>query len=409
MTDREQRGLELSKNSKIYRKGKTWFVPSQGGSSKYEVTLDPQCPKCNCPDHELRQVKCKHIFAVEFTLKRRTKIETDQHGNTQVIETIKLTKKVTYKQNWTAYNTAQTQEKTHFVALLHDLCRGIPQPPRTIGTTPGGRKPLPLRDMIFAATYKVYSSVSARRFMTDLTEAEHKGYLSKTPHFNSVLNYLERPDLTPVFTDLIGKSSLPLKSVETKFAVDASGFSTCKTVSWYDHRYGQSDHDDQGWLKAHIMTGVKTNVVSSVEVTGPFVFDGTKFKKLVQNTARQFAISEISADKGYSSHANLQVAADVGATPYIAFKSNTVERTGTGSIWEKMYGYFLYNREQFLDHYHQRSNVESTFSMIKANFGSHLKSKTQTAQVNELLCKVLAHNICVLIQAMFELKINPVF
>ena len=72
-----------------------------------------------------------------------------------------------------------------------------------------------------------------------------------------------------------------------------------------------------------------------------------------------------------------------------------------------MYGLYLYNREKFLAHYHQRSNVESTFSMIKAKFGSHLRSKTETAQVNELLCKVLAHNICVLIQSMHELGISP--
>ena len=42
---------------------------------------------------------------------------------------------------------------------------------------------------------------------------------------------------------------------------------------------------------------------------------------------------------------------------------------------------------------HRRSNVETTFSMIKGKFGERLKSKTHTTQVNEVLCKVLAH-IC---------------
>jgi hypothetical protein len=36
-----------------------------------------------------------------------------------------------------------------------------------------------------------------------------------------------------------------------------------------------------------------------------------------------------------------------------------------------------------------------------------LRSKTKTAQINEALCKVLAHNICCLIQSMFEPNIKP--
>ena len=59
--------------------------------------------------------------------------------------------------------------------------------------------------------------------------------------------------------------------------------------------------------------------------------------------------------------------------------------------------------------YHKRSNVETTFSMIKAKFGDSLRSKTKTAQINEALCKVLAHNLCCLIQSMFELEIKPDF
>ncbi len=59
--------------------------------------------------------------------------------------------------------------------------------------------------------------------------------------------------------------------------------------------------------------------------------------------------------------------------------------------------------------YHKRSNVESTFMMIKAKFGNSLRSRTKTAQINEALCKVLCHNICCLIQSMYELGLKPKF
>jgi transposase len=74
-----------------------------------------------------------------------------------------------------------------------------------------------------------------------------------------------------------------------------------------------------------------------------------------------------------------------------------------------MYAYYTYNQDHFMRCYHKRSNVETTFHMIKAKFGDALRSKTKTAQVNEALCKILAHNLCCLIQSMSELNIQPEF
>ena len=59
--------------------------------------------------------------------------------------------------------------------------------------------------------------------------------------------------------------------------------------------------------------------------------------------------------------------------------------------------------------HHKRSNVETVFQMIKSKFGEGLRSKTETAQVNEALCKVLCHNLCVVIQSRYELNITPEF
>ena len=55
----------------------------------------------------------------------------------------------------------------------------------------------------------------------------------------------------------------------------------------------------------------------------------------------------------------------------------------------KMYHYYHFRRDEFLTHYHKRSNAESRFSMIKAKFGDRIRSKTDTAQVNEVLLKIL--------------------
>jgi transposase len=62
-----------------------------------------------------------------------------------------------------------------------------------------------------------------------------------------------------------------------------------------------------------------------------------------------------------------------------------------------------------MQRYDKRSNVESRFSMIKGKFGERLRSKSATGQVNEVLCKVLAHNVCCLIQSIYELGVEPHF
>ena len=402
MTEREIKALQIAAKSKLTRKGKTWLVPSQAGHGEYTVNPNPEAPHCTCPDHEHTQERCKHIFAVEYVIER----EQTADGQTVVTETVKVTRK-TYTQNWPAYNTAQTTEKSHLQALLYELCRSIPEPKQQ-----RGRPRLSLADIIFASTFKVYSTVSGRRFQSDLQEAKRRGFLSQMPHYNSVFRYLESEALTPYLYELIAASAMPLKSVETDFAIDSSGFSTGQFMRWLDVKYGKAE-DRRMWIKVHLMCGVKTNIVTSVEVSNGYANDHGFFKPLVEKAAENgFTLKEVSADKAYLSGENLLTTLRHKAIPYIPFKSNSKAQTNYGpksTLWTRMLSFYNDNREEFLSHYHKRSNVETTFHMIKSKFGQRLRSKTMTAQINEALCKVLCHNLCVVIQSQHELGIEADF
>jgi transposase len=274
-----------------------------------------------------------------------------------------------------------------------------------------GRPRLPLEDMIFAMAFKVYSTFSGRRFMTDLRDAHTKGYLSKLPCYNSIFNYFEDEMLTPHLQMLIEESSLPLQAIERDFAVDSSGLANSRFVQWIHAKYSEPHLiEKKDWIKVHLMCGVKTNIVTAVEITEKYVGDSPRFKGLVDATARNFVMNEVSADKAYLSADNLKAVVNAQAMPYIPFKANSVtnEKRHT-SLWKRMYHYFSYNQERFMASYHKRSNVESTFSMIKAKFGDALRSRSKTAQINEALCKVLCHNLCCVIQSMYELNLKPKF
>jgi Transposase DDE domain len=404
MDARESRGLELAARFNIRKqKNGSWKVPSAAGNGiKYTVVIHGKAQSCSCPDHCEGGHKCKHIFAAEIVYQRE--FEFYENGEVRGIETaVVRTVRTSYPQNWQAYNAAQTTEKSQVQILLHDLCNQIPEP---LHFGPG-RPRLPLGDAIFAACFKVYSTVSGRRFMCDLADAQAKGYIGRVPHFNAVFKVLESPATSPILESLIKTSATPLRALETGFACDSSGFSSSRFDRWFEHKWGEVQIK-RAWVKAHVMTGVKTNVITACEISN--AGDAPTLPKLLNDTAERFNISEVCADLGYSSRNNLEVIDAIGATPLIPFKSNaTPAPERQGSLWAKMYHYFALNREKFMGRYHQRSNVESTFSMVKAKFGDSVRSKTDTAMKNEVLAKFLCHNLCCLVQSMHEFNITPNF
>jgi len=311
MDKREMRALTIAATTRLAPDNGCWKVPSQTGEGTYRVVVTGAGSwSCTCPDHEERLADCKHIMAVEITVQREA-------GKQKVTYTEMV--KVTYSQNWSAYNAVQTGEKEMFLRLLAELCSTIPQPPQAIG-----RPRLPLSDMAFAVVSKVYARFSARRFASDLRTAEAAGLVDKAPSFNSVLRYMRSPEVTPVLSRLVEVSSLPLKAVETDFAVDSTGFGTSQRRSWYSQKHGRVI-ESRDWRKVHAMAGVRTHIVTAVEV-GPYASgDAPYLPGLAATTAANFPMREVSADKGYLTKNNAAAVERLGATPYIPFKSNSVE------------------------------------------------------------------------------------
>jgi hypothetical protein len=120
--------------------------------------------------------------------------------------------------------------------------------------------------MVFAVCLKVFTGFSGRRFSTDLEEGFDKGYLTRKINGTMVWQFMECPLLTPVLHQLITASSLPLKTIETVFAPDSTGFSTSRFVRWFDEKYGVT-RSGREWVKAHVMCGTKTHIVTAVRGT----------------------------------------------------------------------------------------------------------------------------------------------
>jgi transposase len=389
---RQVRGLAIAKANRIKNLSGLWIVPSQSHSGTYVV--DVSTNSCTCPDHETRGCRCKHMWAVDYV--RHQVIQPD--GSKAVVETMR----VTYSQPWPAYNAAQCEERDRVQILLKDLCEAVPNPVQE----GRGRRRLPLSDVIYSAAMKTWVGLSGRRATSDLRACEQRGYIDQTPGYNTIFDYTDRADLTPVLKTLIRASAVPLASIEDTFAIDGTGFGSKVYRRWFDAKYGK-EMKEARWIKLHAIVGTRTNVITAVEMTEATLHDSPLLPMLVKETAENFTMREVLGDKAYLSRKNLKVINDIGAKTFIPFKSNSKEKGP--ELWQKLWHMFQFHREEFLGHYHQRSNVEAAFSSIKRKFGGSVRAKQPASMANEALLKCLVYNLSCLVHEIHELGIDPKF
>ncbi len=369
-----------------------YTVKSQTGIGLYKVQWNGNEFVCNCPDFikhgHIRP--CKHVLALKLHLEiGYVTIEGEKPKIEPVI----------YSQSWANYNHAQSQEIELFDQFLFQLISTLEEPKRKPGA---GRPSHNLKDLIFCCIMKTYSQLSSRRSQCLFHQALQRHQVSKNIHYNAISRTLIKKELTPILHELVHQSAQPLASIETNFAIDSSGF-RCSTFGQYcAEKHGfKRQHN---WLKCHIATGVTTNIVADVVITKEYANDSPQLKKLLRNVSEHFAIGEVTADKAYCSRKNYEIIGNLGGIGYIPFKQNA-KGTAKGSLmWKRAYHYFQLHKEEFMEHYHQRSNVESTFSAIKKKFGETVKSRNRVAQINELLCKIICYNLTILINEMIELN-----
>ncbi len=74
---REERGLTIAqtRNQICCVEENFYTVKSQSGNGEYVVTLVDSEWMCECPDNKFRNVKCKHIFAVEISRKMKAEVK----------------------------------------------------------------------------------------------------------------------------------------------------------------------------------------------------------------------------------------------------------------------------------------------------------------------------------------------
>ena len=406
-TTREERGRQIARLGGIRSLGGRYVVPSQSANSNVPTYLvDVVEQTCTCPDYELRRQPCKHYEACLFWLAWEGAVNAE----TGEVTLPAKPRRRTYKQqSWRAYEAAQMTERARVPQLLHSLCESCVDEPAGAPGRPG-RKPIPRREAIYAAVMKVYSCCSGRRADPDIQAGVERGHLSRRWNPKTLFRVLADPALTPVLVHLIMEASAPLAGVEAlaggQYAQDSTGFSTVSYERWFDQKHGKL-RSQHGWVKLHLMVGTVTHVVTGVKVSGEA--DCPVLPETLEQTRVYHRVQEVSADKAYLAKYNLAAIVDGGALPYIPFKTNSLGTASKSEHWRRMWCLFQLKAEEFHRSYHRRSNVESTIGSIKSKCGGGVRNKLPVAQCNEVLAKVLLHNLACVVHAIEKHGIDVSF
>lgn len=327
-------------------------------------------------------------------------------------------KRPTYSQDWPNYRFAEKYDVDFFRLFLSDMMDLIPEPRQT-----SGRPRHKLGDVMKALAIKVHSTMSTGRSQTAVRDAWRLGYLDKIPGANTIIDYMNMPEITPILRECIEFTAAVLSPYESHFSPDSSGFRTTSYMRWFEEKWVSDDEpqsDDGGenwverkkreWRKVHIVVGTNTQVVVGVVVEGYESSDYKQFIPMFDRIRKLFDVETISGDAAYAGHSNYNAAENWGATAFLPFHRRHVRPSDSDqSAWAKAYRMFYDNREEWNLWYHRRSIVETGFSTVKRLYGETIRSKNLDAQVNELLLKFICHNIKVLVHEMFELGVYPFF
>jgi transposase len=271
--------------------------------------------------------------------------------------------------------------------------------------------------VLLAAALRAFEDTTAGGAVVAAENYRALGFVNMTtiPSYNTLLREFAKPVYMPLLHKLVAGSAWPLIGLESKFAIDGTGFGSGVYDCYLTEKHGSDPKKRRPptkrhrWVDARIVFGTTTHVVAAVQITEPNTVGAseselmpTLLKRTIENGGR---VSEWLADAAYMSWYNVDAVEEVGAVPYIDFPERV---TGvTRPSIRRLYNRFQADKEEYQRHYHQRSHAETGNSMIKTRFSHWLRSRKPHAQYAESMLRCIGHNVACLVQAVEELGIEP--
>lgn len=304
------------------------------------------------------------------------------------------------------YNLAQENEIFIFLKYLpHAVMHVVKDDSLWSGE---GRPPKELYDILISLAIQHHINWSSRRSigMIKLLCKSARIHI-EVPSWRTLCRYREKSVMKKYLDRLIEITSKPLNLLEHDFSTDMTGTSTKCFSSWFSlrckKRLRRRDH-----IATHVTTSRMLNSCVAIDVDCEKGKDLEYMRKHVKQIANSFLINDWCGDSFYLSRKNCDVVAKAGGKPWFRPKKNSVVKSRGSYAWKSMLKEFRDNPEAW-DHYHKRSNSESTFSAKKRKFGNSVRSINDTSKENEEHLKWIGYNFGVLSRAHYEHNLNIKF
>jgi len=438
---RELRAIALAETGGIKSLGAGVFQsPSQvnfGAFYQLEFFPETKLISCSCPDYAARrQTYCKHGKALLRATKAAgysnlkevppgelPRVEVGLYANFGNIELYKNSRRQPpvvidfptgpkeRTRRFHAYDAMETRVPQLCVELLKPHVK-----PRV--QLRGGQKLL-THDRSFTVLHRTFVNKPLHYVARALAKQAEYGRIEWGPRPNAISEYIHDPEMTPILEACLARSARPVRHLEEIVCVDSSGYSTIWSGNYLDNDRGKRERMRAQWIKTHIISGAKTNIVSAIEVTwnkkGIRSDDETEktadvnhFVSLVKAMKQVgWKPKYAAADKAYLSDSNVDGALKLDVLAVIQMKVNS-KRIGKTQAYKDLYDFVTDHPEAHQAIYRYRSKVESVFSSVKRTCGHYIWArgprlpknateddylKVDVARYNEVLAKYIIHNL----------------
>ena len=294
--------------------------------------------------------------------------------------------------DWSRYNVAQINEMNDVLNMIRNMVdEAYNELEYLFESNERGRPSIDSADLAKAVLLQQYFGVSCRVAEGLVKLFKEKLDISSYISAKSIERAYERPDVILILKAVFRKTNEPLKNRERKFTIDGTGLPLSVKQNYANDRNDKKAH--KGYDKMVGMSSVDYNIFAAVDFAEGTANECPFLQPLLQKTSELYEVSEVYADAGFLSRENCTAIGNVGAVPYIYPKRNVSLKKHGSKEWTNMLLYFIEKPQEWLEHYHKRSNSESHFSSFKRRFSRPLLHELEHRRRTEAFARACVYNI----------------
>lgn len=304
--------------------------------------------------------------------------------------------------DWAAYNISKIYEMDMYLLFVKEAVNNVEI------ETKNNNEGRPLSDAYDLAKIimaQIYFQVAERQAAGLGIVFREKLGLTNTVSPSTIGRAYSRLDVQEILAKVFLATSAPIKDKETSVSGDGTGLPLSRKQNYANDRDKEEKH--AGYDKMAVMISNNFHIATGFVYKEGAANDCPLLPDLMEQTSQKLSkINDVELDAGFVARYNCQAIAAAGAIPYIYPKTGiTINQKGSPA-WKKMLLDLIEDLQKWLEQYHDRSQSEAYFSAHKCRHARPILKRIIIRRKIQAFARVIATNICMLITAYFEQRVE---